>query len=112
MINYNNKTFRPVSNTENGETSSETIFTYRQDGNILTSAYMGGKIKYGHLVGLVDANGNIDMRYHQVNQNGELMTGICQSKPEMLQNGKIRLHESWEWTSGDKSKGQSILEEQ
>tara|TARA_B110000259_G_scaffold11504_1_gene12482 strand:+ start:72 stop:215 length:144 start_codon:yes stop_codon:yes gene_type:complete len=24
---------------------------------------------------------------------------------------KIRLHESWEWTSGDKSKGQSIIEE-
>jgi len=52
------------------------------------------------------------MRYHQVNQKGELMTGMCKSMPEILENGKIRLHESWEWTSGDKSKGSSIIEEQ
>lgn len=112
MINYNNKLFRPVSNTENGETSSETIFKYQQVGNILTSEYAGGKIKSGHLIGLVDINGNIEMRYHQVNEKDELMTGICTSRPELLNNGKIRLHESWEWTSGDKSKGQSIIEEQ
>ena len=111
-INYNNKNFRPVSNTDNGETSNETLFLYKQVGNILTSEYSGGKIKYGHLIGLVDMDGNIDMRYHQVNEKGELMTGICISKPEILNNGKIRLHENWEWTSGDKSKGQSIIEEQ
>ena len=110
-INYNNKKFRPVSNTDNGETSNETLFLYKQVGNRLTSEYSGGKIKYGHLIGLVDMDGNIDMRYHQVNEKGELMTGICISKPEILNNGKIRLHESWEWTSGDKSKGQSIIEE-
>jgi hypothetical protein len=39
------------------------------------------------------------------------MTGICFSTPEILENGKIRLHESWEWTSGDQSKGTSIIEE-
>lgn len=112
MINYNNKTFRPICNTENGETSSETNFHYKQIGNILTSEYKGGKIKSGHLIGLVDEEGNIEMRYHQVNDKGELMTGICQSRPEILENGKIRLHESWEWTAGDKSKGSSIIEEQ
>lgn len=112
MINYNGKIFRPISNTENGETSSETIFYYKQVDTILTSEYSGGQIKKGHLIGLVDNEGNIEMRYHQVNDKGELMTGICQSKPEILENGKIRLHESWEWTSGDKSKGQSIIEEQ
>ena len=112
MINYNDKIFRPISNTENGETSNETIFKYQQTGNILTSEYSGGKIKYGHLIGLVDIDGNIKMCYHQVNDKNELMTGICKSTPEILKNGKIRLHESWEWTSGDRSKGQSIIEEQ
>ena len=112
MINYNNKLFKPTSNTENGETSNETIFRYKQTGNILTAEYTGGKIIFGHLIGLVDENGNIEMRYHQVNNQGELMTGICHSKPERLVNGKIRLHETWQWTSGDKSKGQSIIEEQ
>lgn len=112
MMNYNGKIFSPVSNTENGETSSETVFIYKQTGNILTSEYSGGKIKSGHLIGLVDEKGNIDMRYHQVNISGEIMTGICKSRPEILENGKIRLYETWEWTSGDKSKGQSIIEEQ
>lgn len=112
MINYDGKVFRPSSNTENGETSDETVFLYRQVGNILTSAYSGGRIQQGHLIGLVDEQGRIDMRYHQVNDRGELMTGICRSTPEVLPSGKIRLHESWEWTSGDRSKGASVLEEQ
>ncbi len=110
-MNYNNKKFRPISNTENGETSNETLFHYKQTGNMLTAEYSGGKIKYGHLIGLVDEFGNITMRYHQINENDELMTGICFSTPEILENGKIRLHESWEWTSGDQSKGTSIIEE-
>ncbi|CAM3426666.1 n-acetylglutamate synthase [Flavobacterium chungbukense] len=112
MINYNNKIFKPVSNTENGETSNETVFHYKQEGNILTSEYSGGKIIKGHLIGLVDKAGNIEMRYHQVNEKGELMTGFCSSKPEILSNGKIRLNETWQWTSGDLSKGNSIIEEQ
>lgn len=110
-MNYHNKKFRPISNTPNGETSEETIFHYKQEGAILTCSYSGGQIKCGQLIGLVDTEGNIDMRYHQINTKGELMTGICQSKPEILNNGRIRLHESWQWTSGDQSKGNSILEE-
>ncbi|WP_293308727.1 n-acetylglutamate synthase [Pedobacter sp. UBA5917] len=111
MINYNGKIFKPVSNTENGETSGETIFRYQHSGNILTAEYSGGKIIYGHLIGLVGENGTIDMRYHQVNDKGELMTGICHSKPVLLESGKIRLHETWQWTSGDRSKGESVIEE-
>lgn len=111
-MNYNHKKFRPVCNTENGESTNKTIFHYKQTGNILTAEYSGGKIKYGHLIGLVDDAGNIEMRYHQVNDKNELMTGMCKSTPEILENGKIRLHENWEWTSGDKSKGKSILEEE
>lgn len=112
MINYNNRVFKPIINTENGEASAETIFHYKQSGNILTSEYSGGKIVYGHLLGLVDREGNIDMRYHQINKNGEIMTGICKSVPELLSNGKIRLHETWLWTSGDGSEGTSVVEEQ
>ena len=110
-IDYNGKSFRPSSNTENAETSNQTIFHYKQVGNILTSEYSGGRIKLGHLIGLVDQDGNIEMRYHQVNQENELRTGICNSTPEILSNGKIRLHERWKWTSGENSEGKSIIEE-
>jgi hypothetical protein len=110
-MNYHNKKFRPISLTENAETSEQTIFHYRQKGKLLSCDYAGGKIIQGHLIGLVDENGNIDMRYHQINDNGEIMTGSCRSTPEILANGKIRLHEEWHWTSGDHSYGKSILEE-
>ncbi|MFY0631765.1 MAG: n-acetylglutamate synthase [Flavobacteriaceae bacterium] len=110
-MNYNNKKFRAIFNSNNGEVSSELIFHYLQTGSILTCEYQGKQILKGHLIGLVDENGIIEMSYHQVNKNGELMTGICTSKPEILANGKVRLLEEWQWTSGDKSKGNSILEE-
>lgn len=110
-IHYHNKRFSPISNTDNGETSAETVFHYQQEGNILSSSYAGGQIISGHLIGLVDAEGNIDIRYHQVNSKGELMTGICRSRPEILPDGRIRLHERWQWTSGDGSAGESVLEE-
>ncbi|MGB0428937.1 MAG: n-acetylglutamate synthase [Bacteroidia bacterium] len=112
MINYNNKIFRPIVNSANGETSNDTVFLYKQVGNVLTSEYSGGKIIKGHLIGIVNEYGEIEMRYHQVNIKAELMTGICKSKPQILKNGKILLFENWEWTSGDKSKGQSTIEEQ
>lgn len=110
-MNYHNKQFRPVSNSENGETSAANIFLYQQKGNVLTSEYQGGKIISGHLIGIVDEDGSIDMRYHQINTDGQLMTGICKSTPEILPDGKIRLHEKWIWTSGDLSEGMSVLEE-
>ncbi len=110
-MNYNGKKFRVVSNTENGQTSDDTQFHYKQIGNMLTAEYAGTKIRYGHLIGLVDENGHIEMSYHQITEKGEIMTGICTSRPETLSNGKIRLHESWQWTSGDRSKGRSIVEE-
>jgi hypothetical protein len=109
-INYHNRKFRPVSNSENGEVSSDMVFHYQQIGAVLTCTYTGQNIMQGHLIGKVDANGCIQMSYHQVNAKGEIMTGICASKPELI-NGKIRLFESWQWTSGDKSKGNSILQE-
>ena len=110
-MNYHNKKFRAISNTENGEVSGDMVFHYKQSENILTCEYQGGEIVKGHLIGLVDKKGNIDMRYHQVNRKGELLTGICHSKPEMMEKGKIRLIENWQWTSGDKSVGNSVLEE-
>jgi hypothetical protein len=110
-MDYNNKKFRVIKNAQNGDTSSETIFEYIQTGNVLQSTYSGGRILMGHLIGIVDKQGHINMRYHHINSEGELMTGVCFSKPEVLPDGKLRLHEKWRWTSGDCSEGESILEE-
>lgn len=111
MIDYNGKVFRPVSTSDNGEVDGDTRFHYRQAGRIVQCDYAGGSVVAGHLVGVVDDAGCIDMRYHQVNTQGVLMTGTCQSRPERLPDGRLRLHETWQWTSGDGSAGRSVLEE-
>jgi hypothetical protein len=110
-MNYNNRKFRAISNSENGEVSTDMIFHYFQDQNILYCEYAGAKIIRGSLLGKVDSLGNIEMVYHQINTKLQIMTGVCTSKPEILPNGKVRLHEKWQWTKGDFSSGESVLEE-
>ena len=110
-INYDGRLFSPVANTDNGEVSSSTVFHYRQRGNVVWATYEGGDISFGTLVAKVDEEGRLDMRYSHVNRNGELMTGRCESTPEALPDGRLRLHERWQWTSGDGSRGESIVEE-
>jgi hypothetical protein len=108
---YNNKTFRSVTNTDNGEVSSETLFHYHQQDKLVWAEYAGGSIVKGFLIAVMQDDGSLDMRYEHVNQQGELMTGRCTSAPELLPDGRLRLHEQWQWTSGDGSSGTSIVEE-
>lgn len=121
LIWYGGRLFRPVKTQGSSETSSETIFKYEQKDALVTATYSGGDIRLGHLIGLVNKNGSLDMRYHHVNTDGALMTGTCHTIPEVLDDGRLRLHESWQWTSGPnisdpnisgfKTRGASILEE-
>jgi hypothetical protein len=110
-MNYDGKRFRPVSTSENSEVGMDLIFEYQQKEDVLTCSYSGGNIKEGHLIALVTSEGVIEMHYHQFNLKGILMTGTCTSTPELLEDGRIRLHEKWQWTNGDQSKGESTLEE-
>ena len=112
MINYDNRTFKAVHNTINAEVNDETVFQYQQEGNLVSAIYNGGTILFGQLIATVNDSGELDMRYHHLNIFGELKSGICFTRPEILPNGKIRLHERWKWTTGDDdSEGESILEE-
>ncbi|WKZ65078.1 MAG: n-acetylglutamate synthase [Flavobacteriales bacterium] len=111
MINYQDRRFVPVSNSANGEVSPDVVFHYQQTGRIVTCSYSGGRIVSGHLIAMMDTEGRLDMRYHQVSDRSVLMTGVCRSTPELLPDGRIRLHEEWRWTSGDGSSGSSVLEE-
>ena len=71
-------------NSENGEVSEQTNFTYYQNGKLLWADYSGEDILKGSLIGTVSINGDLE---------------------------KIELSEKWEWTSGDYSEGESLLVE-
>jgi len=108
---YGGRLFRPIEASDSSQTNTDTIFKYEQNDDLVTATYSGGNIQFGQIIGKVDANGILDMRYQHVDRNGELMTGYCKTTPEILPNGKIRLHEKWRWTCGHRAKGKSVLEE-
>lgn len=110
-INYDNRFFTSLENSESGEVSSETVFHYHQTGDLVWAEYKGGEIVFGSLIAKVDERDNLEMRYQHLNAKGELMTGKCFSTPRVLPDGRIRLYEKWQWTCGDFSSGESTLEE-
>jgi len=111
MINYNNKTFVTIRNSECGDTTEETIFHYKQSGSHVSATYKGGGIKSGFVEASADHLGNLQMQYYHTNCKNELITGICSSTPKILPNGKIQITEHWQWTCKNFAKGTSILEE-
>jgi hypothetical protein len=110
-VDYEGRRFRSVENSATGEVGPETVFDYSQDGGVVSATYEGGGVRSGVLIATADADGNLDARYAHVNASGGLMTGECRSTPEVLSDGRIRLHEEWRWTSGDGSSGRSVVEE-
>ena len=111
MFDYDARIFRPVANSEGGDVNGETKFHYHQRDNIVWATYAGGSVVFGTLLAKVDASGNMDMRYQHVSVDGNFKSGHCQSRPETLPDGRVRLHEQWEWTDGAEGQGVSIIEE-
>lgn len=111
MINYNNKKFISVENAQTGEVGDKTIFHYWQEQDRVWATYSGGAIKLGTLIAKVSRDGQLNMLYQHLNSEGEFRTGKCISTPEILADGRVRLHESWQWTNGELSGGKSIIEE-
>jgi hypothetical protein len=110
-VSYDNRKFRSITNTGTGEVGADTVFHYHQNGDLVWAEYSGGEIVFGTLTAKCGSDDVLDMRYQHLNSEGTLMTGICTSTPELLPDGRIRLHEKWQWTSGDLSSGESTIEE-
>ena len=110
-INYHRRTFTAVSNSPNGQINGDTVFQYSQQDSLLTAFYSGGMIQEGHILGKVNEDGSLYFTYHHLDLAGQLKSGYCNSMPEVLPDGRIRLHETWEWTHGGSGKGESVVEE-
>lgn len=110
-IDYDGRIFVPLVNSENGEVDGSTTFRYHQSGTDFQADYTGGDIKIGSMVGTVSENGELDFYYQHLNVNGEIRVGKCHSVPQINSNGKIELHEQWQWLNGDCSSGSSIVVE-
>ena len=110
-MNYDNRQFQVRHNASPGEVDSRTMFTYHQKDSVVWGTYQGGDILIGTLTGIVNEDGKLNFAYQHVNLRNEIMTGRCVSTPEVLPDGRLRLHEQWEWTCGTFASGKSVIEE-
>ena len=110
-IDYHDRYFRSVSNTEGGDVDARTLFHYRHRGDIVWATYQGGSVVFGVLTAVVRDGGTLDMRYQQVAPDGTIKAGVCESVPEVLPDGRLRLHETWRWSEGGEGSGTSVVEE-
>jgi len=110
-IRYDGRHFRVVENSVNGEVGPETIFSYRERGDLIWGTYEGGRVALGVFLARRREGGGLHMRYQHVNTDGEFRDGTSVSLSETLEDGRLRLQESWLWSDGDRSTGRAVLEE-
>ena len=93
------------------DVSASTVFAFTEDrlSGVVTASYAGGSVLAGSLVGTRDG-GRVDFRYSHVTRAGFVESGVSRDRVEVLEDGRLRLHETWEWTSSAGS-GVSVLEE-
>ena len=103
------RVLRSVANDGDGEVGAETRFHFDQDGDVIHARYEGGRVRLGHLVGTTTGT-ELSFRYAQVNVDGETATGRSEDRIELLEDGRVRLHETWAWESKTGS-GTGVLEE-
>jgi hypothetical protein len=110
-LDFDGRRFRTVSNSEAGESGSQTIFHYRQKGSVVWATYHGGNVAFGTLLARTETGGRLEMVYQHLNKNGDFRAGRCRARAEVLEDGRYRLHERWVWTEGAEGSGRSVTEE-
>ncbi len=93
------------------DVGADTVFRFTEDRltSVVTGTYRGGAVLAGSLVGLRDGS-RVEFRYTHATRSGFVESGVSQDRLSVLADGRLRLDESWEWTSKTGS-GTSVLEE-
>jgi hypothetical protein len=110
-VDYDGRRFAGVVNYDDGDFNRETRYHYRQQGDVVWGTFEGGGVRVGTLVARVEAEGALEMRWQYVDRAGRLKTGACRSRPELLADGRVRLHEAWRADGEPPLEGTSVAEE-
>lgn len=108
MIDYDGRRFRAVGH---GPVESASSAVYRHSGDLLWAEMSGGTTRRGALTGVCRPDGILEFTYSMVLTSGEVVAGRCVSTPELLDDGRIRLHETWERYGEHAASGVSEIEE-
>ena len=108
MINYEGKKFRKVLDQAHRQAP---VAEYHQAGDLVWAEFAGGDVRRGSLAGTCDDKGVITFSYSMVLDRGEVVSGLSVNTPQFLDDGRVRLHESWERYGTHADSGVSYLEE-
>lgn len=84
---------------------------YHQDGDTLWGEFSGGRVRRGSIAGTCGPEGALRFGYCMVLADGQVIVGSCRSRPDLLDDGRIRLTEEWERYQPRPETGVSYLEE-
>ena len=101
--------FQAAADVPGGDVGAQTVFEYVEEDGVVHARYAGGAVRLGFLVGTREGD-VLRFRYAQVRGDGSTATGRCESRIEALEDGRLRLHETWAWESEDGA-GTSVVEE-
>ncbi len=105
-FDFNNRKFALVQNSDNGQVNHETIFEYRQDGNLVTADYFGGTIRYGKIIAELQGD-KLNMLYQCLTVENQLKAGRAVAQISLTSEGKMKLSLDWEWLTNGSEKGKS-----
>ena len=98
-----------VSTANVGVVNAETLFTFTQEGSVVSARYSGGEVRLGYLVGVISSEG-FRFRYTQLDVEGRLDGGYSTCEISRTHDGRIRLVEHFQWESREGS-GTNVFEE-
>jgi hypothetical protein len=102
----NNRRFTVAGNTQ-GLSGTGTVFHYLVEGDGISSTYQGGRIRMGHQVGRVTGVDTIELLFHCITTEGEILAGWSRGTVGVDEAGRTTLAFVWGWLSGASGGGES-----
>lgn len=96
-----------VTNNTHGLSGAGTVFHYLVEGDAISSTYKGGRIRLGMQVGRVTGVDTIELLFHCLTLDGELLSGWSRGTVGVDQTGRTILSFVWGWLSGAVGGGES-----
>lgn len=98
--------FVPAENPH-GVATPDTVFHYRVEDDAILGTYAGGRVARGNLVGRATGPETIELLYHCVTTDGELLAGWSRGSVGTDTDGRTTLAFEWGWLAGAQGGGDS-----
>ncbi|CAI8857094.1 hypothetical protein [Pseudomonas sp. IT-P218] len=96
-----------VAGNTHGLSGAGTVFHYQVEGDAISGTYQGGKIRMGHQVGRVTGPDTIELLFHCLTTEGEILSGWSRGTVGVDHTGRTTLSFVWGWLSGATGGGES-----